>query len=264
MKVIDSFIFFNEIELLKIRLDLLYDSVDHFVICESDTTFTGKPKELNFLRMQHEFTPWLDKIIYTVHRAAGAAAASAWDVEVAQRNHIASELLKFDDDDVAMLTDVDEIWDPEVVAPLARHPGLPGGVRLLMKFHYFYLNCRGVGPANTQWLYPFCARISTIRSNPDLHQLRTSGEMPALNHAGWHFSYLGGAQKFVEKLDAFSHQELNTEEFRNLARIESSMRLGKDPFGRPDHEWAFHPVDYYPARLAGLMRRNASLVRHEL
>ena len=49
-KVIDSIIFNNEIEMLKMRLDYYYNSVDCFVICESTKTLSGKSKELTFLK----------------------------------------------------------------------------------------------------------------------------------------------------------------------------------------------------------------------
>ena len=42
MKVYDSFLFFNEIDLLKLRRELLKAAVDHFVIVESPTTFSSK------------------------------------------------------------------------------------------------------------------------------------------------------------------------------------------------------------------------------
>ena len=46
IKLIDAFIFFNEVELLKFRLQYLSDVVDYFIIAESNRTFTGKNKEL--------------------------------------------------------------------------------------------------------------------------------------------------------------------------------------------------------------------------
>jgi len=39
--VIDSFLFNNELELLELRLKVLYDYVDKFVIVEGDHTFRG-------------------------------------------------------------------------------------------------------------------------------------------------------------------------------------------------------------------------------
>ena len=64
MKIIDCFIFFNEVELLLYRLEILYDIVDKFVLVESEYTFTGKKKESFFGNNIEKFSKFLDKIIY--------------------------------------------------------------------------------------------------------------------------------------------------------------------------------------------------------
>ena len=63
-KIYNAFLFFNELELLEIRLDELYDIVDYFVIVESDRTFTNKPKPLYFNESKSRFERFLDKIKY--------------------------------------------------------------------------------------------------------------------------------------------------------------------------------------------------------
>ena len=49
MKIYDCFIFNNEVELLELRLNILNDVVDKFVIVEGNFTFSGTKKESNFL-----------------------------------------------------------------------------------------------------------------------------------------------------------------------------------------------------------------------
>jgi beta-1,4-mannosyl-glycoprotein beta-1,4-N-acetylglucosaminyltransferase len=49
MKIIDSFMFYNELDVLNIRLYEIYDIVDNIVLVESTKTHTGKPKELYYL-----------------------------------------------------------------------------------------------------------------------------------------------------------------------------------------------------------------------
>ena len=41
MKIIDSFIFYNELDLLEYRLSILNEYVDYFILVESSYTFTG-------------------------------------------------------------------------------------------------------------------------------------------------------------------------------------------------------------------------------
>ena len=48
MKVFDSIIFFNELELLEMRLNILNDVVDYFVVTESPFTVSGNEKPLYY------------------------------------------------------------------------------------------------------------------------------------------------------------------------------------------------------------------------
>ena len=55
MKIIDCFIFYNELEILNVRLHELYDVVDNIIIAEATTTHTGKPKPLYYLENKELF-----------------------------------------------------------------------------------------------------------------------------------------------------------------------------------------------------------------
>ena len=52
MKIFDVFTFYNELDLLELRMNILGNSVDYFVINEANITFTGKPKPL-YLSLIH-------------------------------------------------------------------------------------------------------------------------------------------------------------------------------------------------------------------
>ena len=55
MRVIDSIIFFNELDLLEMRLNILNDVVDTFVITESPFTVSGNEKPLYYLENKDRF-----------------------------------------------------------------------------------------------------------------------------------------------------------------------------------------------------------------
>lgn len=59
-------------------------------------------------------------------------------------------------------------------------------------------------------------------------------------NAGWHFTYLGGAKKIIEKLESFSHTEYNLKEYKDENKIKDIIKSGKDLFGR---EMEFEVVD---------------------
>ena len=66
MKVFDSFIFFNELDLLEMRLNILNDVVDHFVLTESPFTVSGNEKPLYYQENKDRFGKFNDKIVHYV------------------------------------------------------------------------------------------------------------------------------------------------------------------------------------------------------
>ena len=64
--LVDTFLFYNEIDLLELRLSLLDDYVDLFVIVESEVTFMGTKKDLFFEKNKDRFKKWLPKIEHVI------------------------------------------------------------------------------------------------------------------------------------------------------------------------------------------------------
>ncbi|MEK6883085.1 MAG: DUF3431 domain-containing protein, partial [Nanoarchaeota archaeon] len=66
IKIYDIFTYNGEADILEIRLNILKDSVDQFIIVEAPTTFSGLKKPLYFEEQKERFAPFLDKIKYFV------------------------------------------------------------------------------------------------------------------------------------------------------------------------------------------------------
>lgn len=279
MRIIDACPFFNEIELLKIRVELLYEHVDGFVICESNLTHPGDPKPYHFEERQAEFTPWMDKITYlkfqpdttgldfSIKDQAFNPASAAWRMERAQRNAIAQYSAHFNDDDIFIVSDLDELANPEIIDAIRSGAIQIDKARLEMQMHYYYLNCKGVGSGaeNRLWHQGFVATVRAIKQvQGNLSHLRVHEPMPVIENAGWHFSYLGGAERVSKKIHAAAHAETNRPEINNLIHLKRCIELGIDHLNRPGYEYAFLPVDVYPPILASLMRKNLNLVKTTL
>lgn len=65
-RIYDCFTFFNELDLLELRLNELASVVDYFVIAEATHTFTGKPKPLHFKENAARFEAFLPRIIHII------------------------------------------------------------------------------------------------------------------------------------------------------------------------------------------------------
>ena len=277
MKIVDAFIFFNEIETLKIRLNLLYESVDMVVICESNVTHSGQPKPYYFLEHKNEFMPWMDKIKFLQYEpdisrldmskkySEYNPLSAPWQIETGQRDFLYRGLVSQNSADIAIVSDVDEIWNPDFSDFILSGKNPYDVARLEMKFHYYFLNCIGVGTNNSKWIHPYFAKIGyLIKYNYKLSKIRTSAHLSVIRDSGWHFSCLGGAKRVSDKLNSFAHQEFNTPSINNLIHLERCINLGIDHLNRPDHEWAFRPVDCYPEKLRSEMMKFPHLIKTSL
>lgn len=276
MKIYDCFTFFNEIELLETRLKYLYDAVDMFVVSESNLTHSGKEKEYNFKKHFSKFKCYSDKIIYLEYEASLPATSVpkpekydpnhwCWTIERGQRDFLSTALFDLDSDAVAVITDLDELWNLERREELLRAVGSHNVVRLGMSLHYFYFNYLGTGQLNKIWSHGFAINNSLIRRGGgiSLSYIREGRiKVPVLSGMGWHFSYLGGAERVAEKLASFAHQELNNQEFNNRAHIERALDGKIDIFNRNGHSLERCELTYFPEGLAKLMKENPSFIKN--
>lgn len=222
-KVYDTFLFYNELDLLELRLNELNDVVDKFVLVESDVTFTGKPKPFYYEQNKGRFAKFQDKIIH-VKLENIPPTDSPWKMEEYQRNAIFQALQECSINDIILLSDVDEIPNVEAIRNFDKTKGIS---KLQQRMTYYYFNCI----ADNMW---WGAKIGTwkdMRSLP-ANDVRAITEAPVIENGGWHFSYVGNMDYIVDKIGAFSHQEYNTEYIKNRDRIADKIAKGEDLFGR--------------------------------
>jgi beta-1,4-mannosyl-glycoprotein beta-1,4-N-acetylglucosaminyltransferase len=62
-KIIDCFLFYNELDMLEFRLTELNEHVDYFIILDSDFDFAGNKKDSMFESNKNRFDSWKEKII---------------------------------------------------------------------------------------------------------------------------------------------------------------------------------------------------------
>lgn len=215
----DCFMLFNELDLLELRLETLYDVVDHFVLVEAAHTHSGKPKPFYYAENRRRFARFADKIRLVTLTNFGAVI-DALGREIYSRERVVDGLCDADPQDVVFLSDVDEIWNPN-----KRDAGdLDELTMYRQHMSYYYLNARDGHWHGTR-------RIRRGRW-PGAQKLRTT-EGISVEDGGWHFSYLGGAEQIVEKIRAFHHHaDLDTPKWTNLDRIRRVMANGEDLYGR--------------------------------
>jgi beta-1,4-mannosyl-glycoprotein beta-1,4-N-acetylglucosaminyltransferase len=278
MKVFDCFTFFNEIDLLELRLRLLSDVVDKFVICESNFTFSGNSKSYNFENNRERFKQWESKIIYlpieqtkedmTFEKVSTYSPTNGpFLMEYQQRNALlyATELM--DDDDIVLMGDLDEIPDPKAVTALVQSGALKKGsndtISLCMLFHYYYMNCQVEGH-DRDWLGTVSCRSEFFKKNGPQYLRDNRKYFPILPNAGWHFSYLGGLEKVKTKIESFAHTELNRPDITSEQNILNAISKGVDVFKREGVSYKTVPISIYPDSIRSLMLEYPQFIKNEV
>jgi len=255
--IYDCFTFFNELDLLEIRLNILNDTVDKFVLVEATKTHSGKNKPLYFEQNKERFKKFCDKIIHIVVDDYPEYETS-WTYENYQRNCITRGLINCKDNDIILISDLDEIPNPQIVTKYAK----TDGIKLLeQNMYYYFVNCINVDsliwPLGTKILSykDFLHSLDNIeiKYNDYLIQKLNEGTTPTkirmyldvkhIKNAGWHFSYCGGVEAIAYKIKSFSHQEFNSTEYTDLSEIEKRIKNGEDIFGRKEFKYEIVKLD---------------------
>ncbi len=205
-KIYDCFPFFNEIELLKIRLAELDEVVDYFVLVESVETQRGGLKPLYFEENKSLFTKHLPKIIHvkieTTHPQFGL-----WERENYQRNQILQGLVHCNPMDIILISDVDEIPRKAKIKELLiqgkNH--FHGPISFEMSMHYFHLN-RQTSTQDAWGGGKWVGTIATVYRNVMKHSpqyfRKHSGIWSSIQNGGWHFTWMGGRDRVRKKLES--------------------------------------------------------------
>lgn len=254
--VYDIFTFFNELELLEIRFNILNDYVDYFVIVECTETFSGLPKKLFFEENRYRFEKYKNKIIHYVvndtpvnkddlrkrlgnpnlnpldQQIIRDALTSDnvpdgvihWLKEFYQKESIKKALVRLADNDICFVSDVDEIWNPETPIDISRDDIF----KLRQNVYGYYLNNR----SNEPWAGTLVTKYKNIK-HACLNHLRTASKTKYtyIKNGGWHFTNQGGPERIQEKVEAsYGPEDFNNEDIKS--KIKDRMLKNQDYIGR--------------------------------
>jgi len=252
MKIFDCFMYFDEDLVLDLRLNTLNNAVDYFVIVESIYTHRGEKRDLKF--DIKKYSKFKDKIIYCIYDLEPKEIDvvnnednesiksikyifNAGKRENGQRNYISSGLINAKDDDVIMISDVDEI--PNLIN--INFNKMINKIYLFKQDMFYYKfnlqipNFKWVGTKackkknliSPQWLrnvkdrkYPFY-RLDTLFSETKY----TNVEI--IESGGWHFSNIKTAEQIEHKLKSYLHHREFDLEPLTISEIEKIIKNKK-------------------------------------
>lgn len=270
----DCFPYFNERELLELRINLLNDHIDEFVICEANRTHSGVPKEYTLEKTLKELKIPLDKVrIVKVELPDKETMPDDYDRERMQRN-AAADYIGYGD--LAFVSDCDEIMNPSFIQYYTMvAQGNPNSIlRLPMAFLMGRADMRAYDTIGQPipWSAGFVC-MGHHKERYTLSEIRESQSRGLFNvvykdiytvdegrikDAGWHFSWMGGGERMKVKYRSFMHYQDNIpmaagsgdkqqlEEFIGNHKVaEGSV----DPLGRSNHIMHRYEVKELPEKI---------------
>lgn len=279
--VYDCIPFFNELDILNLRLHILNPYVDRFVIEEATMTFSGEPKELCFEKNREMFREFLYKITYVVVRDTPIHAITH-ERDYFQKNHLIEGLQDATQEDIILFGDADEIPNPLVLQKLIAEFDSSKVYHFAQRNFYGFLNMEEtsgslmsitgdfpqIPKAERKWLG---TKMFSIRNIPEEGMVRVRDLIPVTDprsvrvaDGGWHFGYMGGyhetnaARRIGVKVKAAAHQEYNDREI--LAETMDRLVLGQDIFGRKAQFRRVAIDDTYPVFLQDHLEEYRHLV----
>lgn len=261
MKILDCFPYFNEKELLELRIRLLYDVVDRFIITDANRTHEGDEKPFSAKKTLIELGLFTEKVtVIEVSLPSKGLVQDNWIRENLQRDAFTKEITDYDT--VCIVSDLDEIMNPDFVKYYAGVAA--ANKKSILRIPMSYLNAKGDlqliadDGSNALWASGYmgmkhhfeCYSPSKIRESHawrknnikfgDIYQYDGGVNLMA----GWHFSWMGGRQKMIEKYNAFADQndnlptaagKGNKDAIRAFMSTYDPCDGSTDPLGRTDH-----------------------------
>tara|TARA_A100001015_G_scaffold274909_1_gene331681 strand:+ start:2717 stop:3523 length:807 start_codon:yes stop_codon:yes gene_type:complete len=239
MAIFDCFQFFNEDHIADLRFHILDEFVDHFVIAESTINHQGKAKKLNF--DINKYQKFKKKIIYIVvddtpEKIIKPHFGGESLVEQHQRNSIEKGLKNCHDNDLIILSDVDEIPNLNKLNEFQKDKYAVFSQRMFMyKLNLLNTNennwhgskiCLKKNFRSPQWL-----RNLKFKKYP-LWRLDKIRNIQIIPDGGWHFAYLQKPENISKKIQSFAHGEFNKERLINEKNIKEKIKKGEDIFER--------------------------------
>lgn len=247
--IIDCFNFYNETEILHMRLDYLYDTVDKFIIVESLDSHSKKLRKEQYVFEENIsiYEQYMDKIIYLKIDNLPHNDDNPWANENYQKNYCAEGFLQIQnlqDNDWILFSDLDEIPNKNIIEELKNYDKVTH-IRFLQKLFYYNVNIL----QNQIWEGTVGIKKQYFQSMMDLRNNRGNSNLYTFNNGGWHYSYMGGTTKIFTKMQSYAESNENIN-YCNLENIKNSIENINDLLGRTDTIFIKNIVDIFEEGMA--------------
>jgi len=242
--------YFDEDLILDLRLNTLNNHVDKFVIAEATRDHTGNEKKLNF--DMNNFLKFKEKIIYIVVDNMPLNIKfykKNWPAhhlrDQHQRNALSEGYKNCNEEDLIMISDIDEIPDPNKIKDFNTknkyacfmQKNFQSKINLMNITDKYWMGTKIIKKKylkSPQWL----RNIKT--SKPAFWKIYKPKQPQLIYNGGWHFSFLKNAEGISKKIRSYSHSEYNKSTFTDEKKIEERIKSKIDIF---DRNFKYEKVD---------------------
>lgn len=248
MKVYDCFAFFNELDLLELRLTELDPIVDHFVLVEATRTFSKKEKPLFFQLNRDRYSKFEKKIIHIVVDKYPTfwtkfRPVTTWHYDNHQKQQVIQGLVKASDQDQIIFSDLDEIPHAHALNQ-ALSDNTKYKVFEQQQAIYFLNNVctrihdfggKAIAQQNREgfgrWRGSVLSKKKNISNFKKFRMVRDdeNADISVIHDGGWHLSYMGGIESIINKMKSYAHTEYSGDDYTKPEIIKKAMETGTDP-----------------------------------
>ena len=242
--IYDCFSYLDEDLLLDLRLNILNNFVDFFVIVEGNKTWQNNSKKFKF--DINKYSKFKNKIKY-IKVEDLPEGEDPYKRENYQRNSILRGLSNADDEDIIMISDLDEIPNPKVLTNFKKEMKYAA---FKQKHFYYKFNLQS---NNYPYWYGTRICIKKFLKSPQwlrdlkfkkrpfwrIDKLRLNN---IIDEGGWHFCNLKKPdlllykyQNLCETNDPINFKEKIDKKFLDINEISKRIELGHDIIGRKDN-----------------------------
>ena len=261
MTIFCGFTFFRDFDIVKLKLEEMYEVVDYFVISESTKTHSGKAKPPYFSENKHLFSKYSPKIIYQLvtdtpddfnnlkykndpsyDRCVDIInkylpylkGMPGYARDFFEKDMLYKAVQNCYDDDIFILGDSDEIAKATTIDKIIGEFDHNQVYQLEHRMYNYYLNMR----KNEYWIGNLIMDFKKFKET-SFSWFRETKKGIKIPDAGWHYTYTGGKDAIATKLDAFCEQSFNNDVIRNNLEynIENALGINKDLFNRQYNYW---------------------------
>jgi beta-1,4-mannosyl-glycoprotein beta-1,4-N-acetylglucosaminyltransferase len=268
--IVDTFLFFNEIDLLKARLEYLGPYVNQFFIVESNIDFSGQAKPY-YLKDKLKNLPFAEKVIYKpldinlqsivwkyrALRYRNKRSRYLWKIQNAQRNAIAEMLrvykIEASSTNFVLFGDLDEFPNIEVIEDLIDGKFKLNTAHTLRQKLFYYRP--DIAEQKETWAGTLCCPLQEFKRHQPHEWRSLRDKLPFIEGGGYHFSYFMSPSKIQEKMNAIVEVEkLNSFKNMSIENIQKVIHSHQDLYGR---DTVFEPQsEAVPTQLKMILEKN--------